>query len=109
MSTIVYIDDEEMLLDSFALLFEDETTYPIKCFSSEQEAIEFIDQNDICCIFCDYRLNTITGNEVAEKITKDVPFYLLTGDLEVTAVGKVTEILRKPIDDQKVISILKSL
>jgi DNA-binding NtrC family response regulator len=109
MSYIVYIDDEQFLLEAFEMLYQDSTQLQIKTFLDPMEGVKFINSEDVALVFCDYRLPGLMGNEVKSKIEKNVPFYIVTGDLDVEDAEAYTGILRKPLEDDDVIGIIKSL
>ena len=77
---VVYIDDEEDLCDVFSLRFERHGA-KIECFSNPIEGVAFINSNDVAVVFSDYRMPKMNGIDVLNAIEKEIPFYIITGEL----------------------------
>jgi CheY-like chemotaxis protein len=97
---LVYVDDEEPLLRAFSYILE-KAGLSVATFSSPNEALDFIAANEVALILCDYRMPGMTGLEFLDAMDKDVPFYLLSGDLmlaeQVADLPRVAGIFRKPL------------
>lgn len=98
-SCIVYVDDEPLLCKAFSSILRQEQI-PVETFTQAGDALDFIRRNDVAVVVCDYRMPGLTGLELLERLDKDVPFYLVTGDLEIeqlaTGRARVNGVLTKP-------------
>ncbi len=60
-------------------------------------------------IFLDYRLGSVTGDELAQRLDPAIPKYLITGDQAVKTIYNFVEIVEKPYPISRVRSILNKL
>lgn len=95
MANLVYIDDEVYLTDIFHSLFKD-TYHELHTFNDEYEAIEHCLSNPPDILFVDYRLKRMRGDEVAQRIPKDVHIILVTGDVQIDTDYKFDGVIAKP-------------
>lgn len=81
-STIVIVDDEEMVLKSLSSFLSLETDYNVKTFVSPQEALQFARNNDVDLVVSDYLMPDMDGLTFLEMVKKEkpeVPRIILTG------------------------------
>ena len=82
MTTVVIVDDEEMVLTSLNSFLGLETEYQIKSFLNPKEALKFITENDVDLVLSDYLMPEMDGisflGEV-RKVKPNVPRIILTG------------------------------
>jgi len=102
---ILYLDDEEQNLFSFQALFRRE--YEVFTTSSVQEAIEYLNREEVAIIFSDQKMPDISGVEFFESIIHQFPDpvrILITGYADMEAVidsinrGQVYRYVTKPWD-----------
>jgi class 3 adenylate cyclase len=105
---ILYVDDEEHNLTSFAATFRKE--YKIHTASNGYDAIEIMRQNDIKLVITDQRMPEMTGIQLLEKISPEFPDsirMILTGfsdiDVIIEAInsGRVFRYITKPWDENE--------
>lgn len=82
---VLIVDDEEDLAEIVAEALEREfdSTY----VTSGKEALELVDKGEVDVIISDSNMPGMTGLELLEKLrdnSKDILFYLATGDIGVT-------------------------
>ncbi len=116
-STIVLVDDEEMVLTSLRAFLTLETNFNIKTFTSAKSALEFIKNNDIDIVFSDYLMPEMDGISFLAKVREirpDVPRIILTGyaDKE-NAIKAINEVglfqyIEKPWDNDDLLIILRN-
>ncbi len=116
-STIVLVDDEEMVLTSLRAFLTLETNFNIKTFTSAISALEFIKNNDIDIVFSDYLMPEMDGISFLAKVREirpDVPRIILTGyaDKE-NAIKAINEVglfqyIEKPWDNDDLLIILRN-
>lgn len=82
MIDIVYIDDEPALLRASELVLES-CDLSIATFEDPTEAIAFLRNNEVGLVLCDFRMPKMTGLQVLRAIDARVPFYLLSGDIQI--------------------------
>ena len=107
---IVYIDDEPMLCRAFRSVLA-AVDIPVETFTDVDAALEYIHAHDVAAVFCDYRMPTVTGTDVLDRIERPIAFYFVSGDLEaVGAVGadpRVTGVLPKPYRPATLLALVK--
>jgi DNA-binding NtrC family response regulator len=110
MTEIVYIDDEPALLRAMSLVLES-VGLSVAAYESPEEAVVFINGNEVGVVFCDYRMPKMTGLQVLRALDKEVPFYLISGDLqiedEVKNEARLTGFLAKPLSPFAVVDLAK--
>ncbi len=116
-STIVLVDDGEMILTSLRAFLTLETNFNIKTFTSAKSALEFIKNNDIDIVFSDYLMPEMDGISFLAKVREirpDVPRIILTGyaDKE-NAIKAINEVglfqyIEKPWDNDDLLIILRN-
>ncbi len=108
---VVYVDDELALCRAFEWVMQ-RAGVPVVTFSDPLLAVQFIRANDVSLIFCDYRMPHMNAIEVLHSVDKGVPFYVVSGDLDVArwTAGEtsVTGVLSKPFRAERVIEIAQS-
>lgn len=101
----MYLDDEEQNLFSFQALFRRD--YDVFTTTSVQEAIEYLNKEEVAIIFSDQKMPDISGVEFFESIIHEFPDpvrILITGFADMEAVidainkGQVYRYVRKPWD-----------
>ena len=108
--TILTIDDEENIRDSFRMFLED-YDYRIIEAKNGREGLEIFAQEAPDLVICDLRMPEVDGLEVIEKITKespDTPIIVVSG---TGIIGDAIEAIRcgawnyllKPIQDMPVL------
>ncbi|NVK24637.1 MAG: response regulator [Gammaproteobacteria bacterium] len=108
MVDIVYLDDEPDLTDIFKLFFES-TSHDIQVFNDEKPAIAHCIKKPPNILFVDYRLKTMTGDEVAAQINPQVMTVLVTGDIKVESNFTFDAIIKKPFKLSELIATVEKL
>ncbi len=116
-STIVLVDDEEIILTSLRSFLTLETKFNIKTFASAKSALEFIKDNDVDIVISDYLMPEMDGISFLAKVREirpDVPRIILTGyaDKE-NAIKAINEVglfqyIEKPWDNDDLLIILRN-
>jgi two-component system C4-dicarboxylate transport response regulator DctD len=111
---IVYIDDEPALCRATRMVLElAEPPVPIETFTDPLAAIDYINANDVLAVICDYRMPKISGLQVLDKIRRDVPFYVVSGDLDIAqwtdGNPRITGTLPKPYKADLLLRIVEAL
>jgi len=105
---ILYVDDEEHNLISFAATFRKD--YRILTATNGNDALEVMRNNDVKLVITDQRMPEMTGIQFLEKLTPEFPDsirMILTGfsDIEVIIEainsGKVFRYITKPWDENE--------
>jgi DNA-binding NtrC family response regulator len=116
-TTIVIVDDEEMVLTSLNSFLGLETEYQIKSFLNPKEALAYVKENDVDLVLSDYLMPEMDGisflGEV-RNVKPDVPRIILTGyaDKE-NAIKAINEVglfqyIEKPWDNDDLLIILRN-
>ncbi len=105
---ILYVDDEEHNLTSFAATFRKD--YKIHICTNGNEALEIMRHNDIKLVITDQRMPEMTGIQLLEKLSPEFPDsirMILTGfsDIEVIIEainsGRVFRYITKPWNENE--------
>jgi class 3 adenylate cyclase len=105
---ILYVDDEEHNLVSFAATFRKE--YKVYTAMTGAEGIDIMRNNDIKLVITDQRMPEMTGIEFLEKITPEFPDtirMILTGFSDIGVIieainsGRVFRYINKPWDENE--------
>jgi CheY-like chemotaxis protein len=117
-STVVLIDDDQLLLQALAELLED-NKFTAKTFTKSDEALEYLKTEFPDIIICDVNLETSSfgGFTLHEKVRKldhlrDVPFLFLSGltDTAIVLAGKqlgADDYLTKPVEPEALLAVVK--
>jgi len=95
MSSVVYIDDEPLLCDAIELMLIGNGIETC-AFSDPIEALAYLERTRVHVVVCDYRMPILDGLELRARLTRDVPFYLVSGELDVTGAPGIAGVLHKP-------------
>ncbi len=116
-STIVIVDDEEMVLTSLRSFLTLETDYKIQTFTSAQKALEFIKNDEVELVISDYlmpEMDGITFLAHVRDIKPEIPRVILTGyaDKE-NAIKAINEVglyqyVEKPWDNDDLLIIIRN-
>jgi DNA-binding NtrC family response regulator len=112
--SILVIDDEEMILDAFKIIFED-MGYAVRTFSDPLQGTEEAIKNEYDLVLTDIRMPERNGAEIVEAIMKQKPAARV---LVITAYPNdplaeramkagAAGLLKKPFEISKVLEFLK--
>ena len=107
--TIVCVDDEAGICGVLRAVLR-ETGATVETFTDPQAALAFLQSHDVALVVCDYRMPTMSGLYVLERLPKPVPFLMMSGDLEIelfSGVKGVTGVVAKPFSAGKLIERAK--
>ncbi|MCK4931294.1 MAG: response regulator [Candidatus Aminicenantes bacterium] len=116
-STIVLVDDEDMVLTSLNSFLTLETDYDVKTFVSVKEALEYIKTGRVDLVVSDYLMPEMDGISFLAKVREikpEVPRIILTGyaDKEnaIKAINNVGlfQYIEKPWDNDDLLIILRN-
>jgi two-component system C4-dicarboxylate transport response regulator DctD len=109
---VVYIDDEPAICRIVQWRLE-AAGLPVETFTDARIALVWIGQHEVACVLCDHRMPVMSGVEVRARLEKDVPFWMVTGDLsvgdELASRSDIRGVLQKPIDFDGMLSLLLAL
>lgn len=116
-STVVIVDDEEMVLTSLNSFLDLETDYRVRTFNSTGAALEFIKSNEVDLVVSDYLMPEMDGITFLAKVRElrpEVPRIILTGyaDKE-NAIKAINEVglfqyIEKPWDNDDLLIIFRN-
>ena len=78
----------------------------VTTFTDPNMALEVAEANPPDILFIDYRLQDITGDEVASKMAAEIPKYLITGDNFLKIDYSFKAILIKPYQPEEIQQVL---
>jgi len=116
-STVLIVDDEEMVLTSLSSFLNLETSYEVKTFTSANDALTFIKENRIDIVISDYLMPEMDGISFLSKVRDlqpDAPRVILTGyaDKEnaIKAINDVGlfQYIEKPWNNDDILIILRN-
>jgi len=106
--TLLFVDDEENVLNSLRRIFLEEN-YTILTANSAQKAFELLDQQPVHLIITDHRMPVMTGAELLKLVRERYPEtirIMLTGYADVNSImgavkeGAVYKFITKPWNDE---------
>ena len=116
-STIIIVDDEEMVLTSLSSFLNLETEYDVKTFTSAQEALDYIKDGRCDLVISDYLMPEMDGISFLAQVRElkpSVPRIILTGyaDKEnaIKAINDVGlfQYIEKPWDNDDILIVLRN-
>ena len=115
--TIVLVDDEEMVLTSLRSILSLETDYQVRTFLTGQEALDFIEKNEVDLVISDYLMPEMDGISFLARVRDmkpQIPRIILTGyaDKE-NAIKAINEVglyqyIEKPWDNEDLMIIIRN-
>ena len=114
--SILFVDDEILILKSLERLFEDEGYLLFKATGGE-EALEFLTKQKVTLIVSDYRMPQMDGVTFLEKasaICPDALRIMLTGYADMEAIiksinyGQVFRFISKPWDEEELKALIRN-
>jgi len=111
---VLFVDDEERILNALRMLFRDE--YDVVTASSGAEAVEIMKKDPVAVVVSDQRMPGMAGVEVLREVKKSSPRtvrILLTGYSDLAALvgsineGEVFRFVKKPWDNDDIREVLK--
>ena len=105
---VFYLDDEPDLCEIFSEEFSSHDIH-MSTFTDWELAVEKAKSNPPDLIFIDYRLPGTNGDQVAQKMAKHIPKFLITGESSVSTVYKFESVLTKPYDRESIRNVLKNM
>ena len=115
--TIILVDDEEMVLTSLRSILTLETDYNVHSFTSANEALGYITDNEVDLVISDYLMPEMDGISFLAKvrdIKPEIPRIILTGyaDKE-NAIKAINEVglyqyIEKPWDNEDLMIIIRN-
>lgn len=108
-SVVVYIDDEPALCRVFQLILS-RLPCEVITFTDPRAALAYIRANAVTVVVCDYRMPELNGLQVLDGIDKNVPFFIVSGDLAVASIvgddARVSGVLTKPLRPESLFDLL---
>jgi len=109
---VVYIDDELALCRIVRWRLE-AAGLAVETFTDPESAIAWVQDHDVRCVLCDYRMPAMNGFQVLERLDERIPFYLVTGDLavggELSDRTRVRGVIQKPFSFDELVALLRGL
>ena len=108
---VIVVDDEQAITQSIKRVLRPSGA-TITCFTSPQEALEFIQQTDVDMIITDYKMPAMTGIEFLRECRNtlpDCPTLMISAFRDFDAVanafneGIVDQFMNKPWDNAKLL------
>jgi two-component system probable response regulator PhcQ len=108
---LVYVDDEPALCRIVARVLA-RTGARVHTFTDPREALAFLQTTVVDAVISDYRMPEMTGIELLQQLARDVPFFIISGDLwildEVGHIPRVTGVLQKPVRPEELLAVIAS-
>lgn len=106
--TLLFVDDEEGVLNALRRIFMDEN-YVILTANSGENALKILDERQVHLLICDHRMPGMTGAELLKVVRERWPEtirIMLTGYADVNSImgavkeGAVYKFITKPWNDE---------
>lgn len=117
MKTILFVDDDENMLNSLKrILHKRKDMWDMEFISSSKEAIALINQKEYDCVVVDYKMPQINGLEFLKYVAEhkpDTKRLLLSGQVEEDVFIKARSVthayLPKPCEPDELLKTLEEL
>jgi len=106
MKPVVFIDDEEMLCRAVRMVLS-AAGIPIETFVDPALALTYLDEHEVTAVICDYRMPLLSGLDVLARLPRPVPFYLVSGELEIGHPDGVLAVFEKPFQMQRLVEVAR--
>lgn len=111
MKYFVYIDDEKEIGELVGELYFPYKELQYKYFYDLEEAVNFIENNDIAGVLCDQNMPEGLGTEIASSFNKEIIFAIATGNINLTqdesSRSNINRVLSKPFLDEEFTNYLE--
>ncbi len=102
---IYYLDNEQDLCD-IVEEYGEIANIAVSTFTNHENAIAACADTEPDILFIDYRLQGITGDKVAQRISDAVTKVLVTGELQPPTLAGFSSVLAKPFDLKDFLEII---
>lgn len=102
---IIFVDDDEIILDGLKLFFED--TFNILTSTNGEEILSLLESNEVGIVCSDFEMPKMSGSEVLEIVelfNSNIRRIMLTGKKDLDVIknainqGKVQAFVNKPVN-----------
>lgn len=115
MRKILFVDDEEGILDLYSQLLDD-TEYEVFTATDGFEALEIIENNVIPVMFLDLKMPKMSGIELCERIRESNSISIINAITGYSSLFELVEIrnagfddyFKKPIELEELLEVIKS-
>ena len=116
-SSVLIVDDEEMVITSIKALLQLETDFDVHGFTNPEQAAEFATKNLVDVAVSDYLMPKMNGIQLLGKVKETQPEasrVLLTGHADkqsaIQAINQVSlfQYLEKPWDNSQLLLVIQS-
>lgn len=101
---VVLIDDEADLCQVFGDMFASPLV-DVRTFTDPEAGVRACAEG-VDLVFLDYRLQGVTGEEVATRIAPEVPVAILTGEISLQPSDRVFQVFQKPWDYEEIFTVI---
>ncbi len=109
---VIFIEDEDVIIDIYKMIMEKVDRDDIEAIfcSDGQKAIEIINDNPGCIVFCDLCLSGISGESVLKKIDTGLikKIFIVTGYITSAIINKEVEVIQKPFTIDQILKKIKN-
>jgi len=120
MERILFVDDEQFVLDGFKRLLRDfRGKWQMEFALNGKDALEMVNRQDFDVIITDIRMPEMPGLELLERLqenekSQNIPVVILTGDHDRTLKRKALELgavdlLNKPLNKEDLVARIKNV
>ena len=107
---VVLIDDEPVLCRLLARVLVRQADAEVTVFTDPELALAHLQEAPVDVVLCDFRMPAMSGVELRNRLARDVPFYIVTGELaaveRVRRVPGVVAVLEKPIRVERLCEVV---
>ncbi len=115
MRKILFVDDEEGILDLYSQLLDD-TEYEVFTATDGYKALEIIEKNVIPVMFLDLKMPKMSGIELCERIRESNSISIINAITGYSSLFELVEIrnagfddyFKKPIELDELLAVIKS-
>lgn len=110
-ATVVYIDDEPLLCRATEAILG-RSGVAVVTFTDPLAGLAFLQTNPVALVLCDYRMPRMNALELRQRLTRAVPFYIVSGELDVARLvagdPRITGVLTKPFPAEHMLELVRA-
>ena len=107
---VVYIDDEPLLCRATEAI-PGYSGIAVTTFTDPLAGLAFLQANPVAVVLCDYRMPRMTALELLQRLERDLPFYIVSGELDVGRLvagnPRVAGVLTKPFPAEQMLALVR--
>ncbi|MBK9037194.1 MAG: response regulator [Myxococcales bacterium] len=108
---VVYIDDEPLLCRAIEAILG-RAGIAVVTFTDPLAGLAYVQANAVAVVLCDYRMPHLDALGLLQRLERDLPFYVVSGELDMTSwtasEPRITGVVPKPFPAERILEIARA-